>query len=637
MRTMTFDMSRVLFSLCAAFVALALACSGSGTSSNPEATRTPVPLPPPVEFADEPAGATRGDPSFEPLPDAQAHFGELGGSIYQIEIPDNWNGRLVLYMHGFANFAPMLFIQQPGIRGYLIQRGYAWGASSFSNNSLIPGTGADETAALWDLFVQQFGRPDYTYITGHSMGGGAVQLAAERYPQRFDGALSLCGIAGNTAQLAYLGDFFVAAAFVTGQTQADYDAMGAGPLIDNVILPALEDEEARDQLVGLITDLTGGPRPFVRQGILEQISMNLQFVGVAIGGGLYDNNDTIYTAGSGFNANVIRVTGGGLAEQFYANQDPTGELQLPLLTLHTTADLFVPIHQQQILRRLAEEAGTADLLVQRTVQASGHCSMLSEEWTRSLEDLIRWVEADEVPAGEDLLGDLSDVGAAFTLAARIGSAEADGVPGADARVTISGRLTMDGQPFQGALLGVVPRRDGLEAACSFTQFSPVVDGAYRVVVAGDAEVLGCGTPGDSFYLFAVSRGEFLSSQELGVWPEGTELTFDATFSSSDMGGIRLASTTFTGGLADASGEPLPPGTQLEAYIGEALCGRTSIPHTVMGANNPFVFFLSVAGPELVPECLAMAAITFRVDGDEIDQTATNDLGPEPHDLDLSIS
>ena len=84
----------------------------------------------------------------------------------------------------------------------------------------------------------------------------------------------------------------------------------------------------------------------------------------------------------------------------YANQDPTGELQLPLITLHTTSDLFVPISQQQLLRRLAEEAGTGDLLIQRAGQASGHCSMLKEEWTQSLEDLIRWVEADELPEGE---------------------------------------------------------------------------------------------------------------------------------------------------------------------------------------------------------------------------------------------
>ena len=33
-------------------------------------------------------------------------FGRLGGSVYQIEVPDDWNGRLVLYMHGYGELGP---------------------------------------------------------------------------------------------------------------------------------------------------------------------------------------------------------------------------------------------------------------------------------------------------------------------------------------------------------------------------------------------------------------------------------------------------------------------------------------------------------------------------------------------------
>ena len=113
-------------------LALAGACSSGST---PEPAPTPRPLPTPVEFAQEPSGATLGDPSFEPLPGAQAHFGELGGSVYQIEMPDDWNGRLVLYLHGFRNFAPTLSVQQPAIRRYLIERGYAWGRRALATTA----------------------------------------------------------------------------------------------------------------------------------------------------------------------------------------------------------------------------------------------------------------------------------------------------------------------------------------------------------------------------------------------------------------------------------------------------------------------------------------------------------------------
>ena len=54
------------------------------------------------------------DPSFEALPGARADFGRLGGSVYQIEVPARWNGRLVLFMHGFGELAPTAGVTPPG-------------------------------------------------------------------------------------------------------------------------------------------------------------------------------------------------------------------------------------------------------------------------------------------------------------------------------------------------------------------------------------------------------------------------------------------------------------------------------------------------------------------------------------------
>ena len=98
---------------------------------------------------------TLEDPKFEPLPGARADFGRLGGTVYQIEMPEKWNGRLVMEMHGFGEFAPEVSASPPDFRRYLIAQGIAWGASSFSNSSLIPGRGAGETAARWGHFARK--------------------------------------------------------------------------------------------------------------------------------------------------------------------------------------------------------------------------------------------------------------------------------------------------------------------------------------------------------------------------------------------------------------------------------------------------------------------------------------------------
>ncbi|MCH7837132.1 MAG: hypothetical protein IIC26_01340, partial [Chloroflexi bacterium] len=236
-----------------ALVALAIACGDSTqtpqATATPEATATPQPIPSPVEFAPEPApGQELGDPSFEALPGATAHFGRLGGSIYRIEMPDDWNGRLVVYLHGFRGFAPTLTVDSPpGLRSYLIQEGFAWAASSFSSNSFIPGLTADESAALWDLFVEQFGRPEFTYVTGVSMGGGGTAIAAERYPDRFDGALGFCGVAGSGPELEFLVDSYTAAAFVAGVTQAEFESTPAADLVADRLAPLLTDEAARER------------------------------------------------------------------------------------------------------------------------------------------------------------------------------------------------------------------------------------------------------------------------------------------------------------------------------------------------------------------------------------------------------
>ena len=41
---------------------------------------------------------------FEALDGAQIYCGELNGAGYRIEVPDNWNGDLFMYAHGYRLF-----------------------------------------------------------------------------------------------------------------------------------------------------------------------------------------------------------------------------------------------------------------------------------------------------------------------------------------------------------------------------------------------------------------------------------------------------------------------------------------------------------------------------------------------------
>jgi pimeloyl-ACP methyl ester carboxylesterase len=634
-----------------AVVALALACTGG--TDEPQATSTPRPIPAPVEFRQEPqGGATLVDPAFDALPGAKAYFGRLGGSVYRIEVPDNWNGRLVLYMHGFRESTSELKVDDPRIRGYLIRNGIAWGASSYSGGGsipLFPGLAADETAALWDLFVQKFGRPERTYVTGESMGGGAVTISAERYPNRYDGALGLSSMAGNTPTEAFFGDFFVAGAFVAGITQADFDSTPVRELVETRILPALQDETSHDRFEAIVIDMTGGPRPLDNEGFREREMPNWEFIrefaGAAIEAGLFDNRETVYRLGplsdvssEEFNAAAIRVAAGDVPETINAGQEISGDIKMPLLTIHATGDMFVPISAQQILRHRAEAAGKGDLLVQRAVRAAEHFAFTNAEWVEGLEAIIAWVEEGAKPEGEDLLlDDLSEAGGRFTLAPRLGSPEAEAVTGAHQRINVVGTLTVDSEPVYGTLSRVIVRKDGLERRCDYIS-TRVPYGRYEIAVASDEEARGCGSPGAQLFFVISSGGKQFISQDVIGWPDDTrELKFDTTFSAGDPDGVGRRATFFTGSVLDSSGESLPAGTVIEAYIGEILCGVTSLPPVVMPSGDPETYVMMIAGPESVPGCNAGASISFRVDGQPTAENATNDLAGDQHLLDLTLS
>jgi pimeloyl-ACP methyl ester carboxylesterase len=188
-------------------LAVVVAAVAVGASEHPRAEigkpgLTPVPCPT-QEWQ-------LGEAAFEALPGAKAHFGKYDGGLYRIEIPDNWNGDLVLFAHGFVSNAgtngSMLRVGTHRFREHVVKEGYAWAASSYRCNGYVPGQGLLDTIALVDLFKQANGGkpPARTYLTGESMGGHITLLGMQEFPTMFAAGLAMCP-AG-----AELFDFFAA-------------------------------------------------------------------------------------------------------------------------------------------------------------------------------------------------------------------------------------------------------------------------------------------------------------------------------------------------------------------------------------------------------------------------------------------
>ena len=97
-------------------------------------------------------------------------WGVHGGAGYRIEVPENWNGDLVLYAHGFRGAGLELTVSNPPFRAYLIQHGFAWAASSYATNGYDVTQGVKDTHGLGNRFNGLVGESEPRVLHGHVHG-----------------------------------------------------------------------------------------------------------------------------------------------------------------------------------------------------------------------------------------------------------------------------------------------------------------------------------------------------------------------------------------------------------------------------------------------------------------------------------
>jgi hypothetical protein len=386
------------------------------------------------------------DPAFNSLPGARAIYGNHAGSGYQIEVPEDWSGSVVYYAHGFRGNPPALTVSAPPLRQYFIDHGFAWAASSYSRNGYEPGDGARDTLALRDVVERELGAPARSYLYGQSMGGHVATFSLEQYPQAYDGAFAECGVVSGNEILDYFLSWGTLAAYLTGNDLYGLttDAGRFGTVIYDSVAPALgpldDPTDAGRIFADVIMHLSGGPRPFFREGLAANYAFNFTILVNAVANAgpanaASQNVDTVYTVSDGMpitsdelNRAVHRIAANETyrdAARYPEFAPMTGEIERPLIAIHNTGDLFVPISLEQSYARTVEAAGNSDLLVQRAVRRAGHCNFTQAERIRAFEDLVAWVETGARPQGDDLSGDLRQAGRAWTDPAE------DGDPGGE--------------------------------------------------------------------------------------------------------------------------------------------------------------------------------------------------------------
>ena len=392
------------------------------------------------------------EPAFTPLAGAEAQWGVIEGAGYRIEVPERWNGALVLWAHGFSglndsgtDLTKRLSFSMPPARELLIGLGYAWATSTYRAPGYVPGLGVDELLIVKDRVAERYRAPRQTLCAGGSMGGATAQLMAQEFPEELTGAVAFCGALGNVWVADYLAAWHTLALWLIGAPPQRLDAAGlvqwARPLGAVDARGRLQLSEAGERFAALIEQLTGGPRWAFREGLAAQWNTSFS-VGALTWPSLIESAPfapgqvidlgeaaiPIDTTGFEFgaadsagldterlNAEVLRIASSPQRRRDPGVGAPSGRLEVPLLCLKTTGDLYTPIHLDRDYQRLVEASGYGGNLAARAVRRAGHCSFTASEAAAALSALAAWVDYGAKPLGEDLSGDLATAGVNFTL------------------------------------------------------------------------------------------------------------------------------------------------------------------------------------------------------------------------------
>jgi hypothetical protein len=362
------------------------------------------------------------------------------GGTWIADVPDNWNGTVLLYSHGYGTLLPA-DSPDPGTQAALLADGYALTGSSYDPNGSLWALGSAvrdqfETLSAVEKHVLP-GRPSQVLAFGTSMGGLISALEDQQSNGRLDGALTTCGLVAGGIQLNNYqldGEYAIAKLLAPGQSikLVNFSSQGDGAA-------------TATELNAAAASAQGNPNPAGRARLA--LAMALMNVGVWAPGetmpGVYDyaeqerqqyameftanpvllfvetGRQQIEQAAGGnggwdvgvdfaqllrhssYRAEVTalyREAGISLRQDLQAltrganiradnnairwleqTSVPTGRLQVPELDLHTISDQLVPVQQENYYAHQVRRAGDRALLRQAFVSRQEHCNFTSGE------------------------------------------------------------------------------------------------------------------------------------------------------------------------------------------------------------------------------------------------------------------
>ena len=301
---------------------------------------------------------------------------QASGSIYRICMPPaaEYNGDLIIWAHGFQDAGTPVSIpeDQLDFGGILLNEivnalGYGFATNSYSKTGLAIVQGREDILDLVNIYSAEKGAPNRIFVTGASEGGIITTQLIEQNSALFTAGLAACGPIGNFPfQINYFGDARVIfEVFFPGLIPGELfnppqDIVDDwANYYDTVVKPEVFKPANRGKLNQWVAV---AKLPFDAADYLNTVEISVKDVlrynvvnsvdaAATLGGFPYDNSTRYYTGSANdvllnllaqrFSADPVAV------QEMQDNYRTTGQLDIPLVTIHTTKDQQVPyLHQQ---------------------------------------------------------------------------------------------------------------------------------------------------------------------------------------------------------------------------------------------------------------------------------------------------
>ncbi len=399
--------------------------------------------------------------------------GTLDGAAYQVRLPDHWNGTLLVWSHGYRqpepappDFAPVETAAEAAptdaVAQTLLDAGYALAGSAYAKNGWAVDDGVKAADALYSWFVAHEAKPARTYVWGVSLGGLITETLAEREPW-VTGAAPLCGVlagANQTLDLALDGAFALKvlldpALKLTGYSsfQEGVDAWtSAEKMVAGAAGSGSNEDLAKLVLVAALVHPSAKTAGQDGSTTTSQLTAKATSMLTGLGYGTFDRWEFEQRVGGNPSSNVgvdyaARVSAGdralidGLAPgrldawlaqlaaapRIAADQaartkadalgNPTGDLKVPTVTMHTEFDDTVPVYEETVFGQRVRDSKTRRYDTYQLYTAppptyttapygAGHCNFTANEFTGVVKVLDQWVRTGAYPWSDQTTADI---------------------------------------------------------------------------------------------------------------------------------------------------------------------------------------------------------------------------------------